>query len=157
MRTGTSAAREVPPLAPLHDPSACACSQGEAHGGQRTSSGVSHPEPWGCLHGLSPPPAGGGSPPLPCATASTVQIPCHRQPPLDGQASVTMRCPRAVRVGARPSGGLAVGRVSPQPCGGYRGDNIALILGQRPQGSKRREDCNWLQAPWGIHVKRNTH
>ena len=117
VRTGTRAARDVQPLAPLYGPSESARSQGEAHGAWHTSSGVSHPEPWGCLHGLSPP-KGSGSPPLPCATAPTVQIPCHLQHPLDGQAAVTMRCPMAARVtpfrgaGGVPGEPFAPGRLS---------------------------------------------
>src|SRR5262249_10107224 len=69
-----------------------------AYGAWRTSSGVSHPEPRGGRHGASPSPEGGGFPPLPCATASTVQIPCHLRPPLASLAAVTMGCPMAARV-----------------------------------------------------------
>jgi len=41
---------------------------------------------------------GSGVLPLPCAPASPVQIPCHRQCLRDGQAAVTTWCPIAARV-----------------------------------------------------------
>ena len=57
-----------------------------------------------------------------------------------------------------PWRGLAVGQVSPPPRGGYRGDNIALILGQPPQGSQRREGCQSGEGPWeAVYVQTTDH